>query len=337
MKKLKVGLVGCGGVSQVHLDAYSKMENVEVVCVTDIEERRAIKAKEKYGIKLHLTDYNELVKRDDIDIIDVCLPTYLHVDIVVKGAKAGKHIFCEKPIAMKLKDADEMIAACKESNVKFMVGLCRRFDNEWLKFKELVEKNIIGRPIIWRHISAFGDVGDPWYFDREKSGGPFVDGGIHSFDFAKLLFGEVSTVFSDVRAFRKRTTAPDTGTVIIRFKSGDELVLEWTWGLPPGCEGTDLQDAIGPKGIIIFPPASDPLHVDLTKPGTFTINEGGGKSRTEEFKRNNMYLTEIEHFINCVNQDVTPKVTGEEAKKALSIGLTVLEAAEKGETIKVLA
>ena len=187
MDKLKVGLIGCGLVSEVHLDSYVKMEEVTVEAVVDINEEKAIKVKEKYKVKTYLTDYNELIARKDIDIIDVCVPTDLHSDIVIKGAKKGKHIFCEKPMAMKLEDADRMIEACRKAKVKFTVGFCRRFDNEWLKFKELIEKDIIGRPIIWRQISAFGDLGDPWYFDLQKSGGPFLDGGIHSFDFAKFI------------------------------------------------------------------------------------------------------------------------------------------------------
>lgn len=335
MNKLKIGLVGCGGVAGVHLDSYSKMDDVVVEAVVDIIEEKAIAMREKYKAAIHFTDYNELMDKKDIDIIDVCVPTYLHADVAIKAARSGKHVFCEKPIAMNIKDADKMIEACRKAGVKFTVGFCRRFDNEWLKFKELIDKNAIGTPVIWRQVSAFGDMGDPWYFDLKKSGGPFLDGGIHSLDFAGFVFGPVAAIFADTMIFRKNTTAPDTGTVMIKFKSGDELILLWTWGLPAGCEGTDLQDALGPAGIIIFPPASDPLKVDASKPGNFAINRGKeGKNETVTFTRNNMYFDELRHFIDCVRYNREPRVSGEEAREALRVGLAVLNTAKAGEMIK---
>ena len=155
MEKVKVAVVGYGQIGPVHVNRYKKFpEKAEVVAVVDLNQDRLDLAREQYGIERLLTDYRDLFAMDDIDVIDVCIPTYEHHALVLEAAKHGKHIFCEKPMAMTMDDALEMEEVCRAAGVKLQLGFVRRFDNEWLKFKEIVTSGQLGRPVVWRSASA---------------------------------------------------------------------------------------------------------------------------------------------------------------------------------------
>ena len=159
-----------------------------------------------------------MIARDDIDIIDVCLPTYLHRDAVIKAARAGKDVFCEKPMTRKLKDALEMYEVAKECKVKLQLGFVRRFSNDWLKMMELVQSGILGEKVIWRSCSANHGAPTAWFFQRDLGAGPFLDGAIHNYDFGNLMFGQVKSIKSDLLVVGKKGDAFDTGAIAIEYE-----------------------------------------------------------------------------------------------------------------------
>lgn len=336
MSKIKVGVIGYGQIGPVHLDALKQMDDVEVAVVCDLDEKKAIAAKERCGAAKHVTNYDDMIAMDDLDIIDVCIPTYLHADATIKAAKVGKHVFCEKPMAMSLEDAEKMIEACDKAGVKLGLGFCRRFDNEWLKFAEIVHSGVLGGPVIWRSAHAGEGAPSPWFFDRDKGGGPFMDGAVHNYDFSRLLSGKVTQVKADMRKLRTGTTAMDTGTAILDYENGDQLVLSWSWGLPRGAGGGGMHDVFGSKGALLFSnPSKDPLVIDQSKYGALFVSLPGRETKTYEYERNNMYFDELRHFVDCVKTGATPKVGGENGFEALRIALAVIEAGETRKVIKL--
>lgn len=336
MSKLKVAIVGYGQIGPVHAQAYSNIEDVEIACIVDLDEEKAKKAQQDYNIPRRLTSYDEMLKMDDIDIVSVCIPTYLHADLTIKAAKAGKHVFCEKPMAMKLEDADAMIEACDKAGVKLGLGFCRRFDGEWLKLRELVYQKAVGKPMVWRHMTAGEGAPTPWFFDKDLGGGPFMDGAVHNYDFGRYMFGEVKEVKADLHRLRSNTTAFDTGTVILYFESGDKSVLHWSWGLPRGSHGCYMHDIIGPEGAILFEnPAKDPLVTDDEKHGILYISKANREVIAVQYEKTHMYEEELRHFVNCIIEDKKPAVGGKEGFEALKIALAVLKAGETGEVVKI--
>jgi len=143
---IKIGIIGCGGMGKLHSNILKKMEDVEITAASDINENQLLSFQKDFEVKKVFTDYKELLKLSEIDGIICSTPTFTHPEIVIEAARAKKDIFCEKPISLNLKDAEKMVEECEKNNVKFQIGYVRRFDQEWLKFRELMKSKIIGSP-----------------------------------------------------------------------------------------------------------------------------------------------------------------------------------------------
>ena len=338
MKTIKIGIIGCGGMGNYHSKYLSQMEGVEIYACADISEDNLKTFKEKYKVPNVFSDYKKLLKLKELDAIFVCLPTYLHKEQVLIGAKEGKHIFCEKPIALKIKDAEKMVEVCQNNKVQFMIGFVRRFDNFWGKIREMVLNKEIGRPVLWRQMFGGGPPPFPWYMDAKKGAGPFIDGCVHNYDFCRYIFGEAEFAIGCDKKLAKNFSAIDTGTVVIQFKSGDQHILNWTWGLPKGTIASSAQDILGPEGSIIFEGYFDtkllPEKFNPDKEGAFLICKGENR-KVITYQKNDMFSEQVSHFIDCVRKNTTPKVTGIDGLKALEIGLSVLKSFQKKKIIKI--
>ncbi|MBE3598870.1 MAG: Gfo/Idh/MocA family oxidoreductase [Limnochordaceae bacterium] len=253
-KEVTVALLGCGRFGQRHLEVLNRLPDVRVLVVADIDEPRARQTAFRFGVPSFTADFREALAWPGVDVVDVCLPTFLHAQAVEGAARHGRHVFCEKPLALRAEDAERAARACEDAGVKLQVGFCRRFDNGWLAAAEVIRSGALGRPVVWRHATGTSGAPQPWFFDRELGGGPFVDGAIHWYDFGRFLFGEVESVQAATRIMRPGRTAPDTGIVSVRFVSGDELQLMWSWGLPPGVKVDELHEVLGPEGALSMRP-----------------------------------------------------------------------------------
>jgi predicted dehydrogenase len=128
METIRVGVIGAGGIAQrSHIPAYLNTPGVELVAIADINEKKLTYVADRFGIPRKYTDYHELLQQTDIDAVSVCTPNYLHVQVSIDALKAGKHVLCEKPVAVKGADAQAAIAAAKASGKIFMGALCQRF------------------------------------------------------------------------------------------------------------------------------------------------------------------------------------------------------------------
>ena len=143
---LKVALVGVGGISGAHIPAWDEMENAELVALCDIRPERM----EQYESKRHYTDFEDMLNNEEIDILDICLPTYLHADYAVKAMERGIHVICEKPISMKEEDIDRVYNTAKKNNVKFMVAQVLRFWPEYELLKEIYDTKKYGNLLSWK-------------------------------------------------------------------------------------------------------------------------------------------------------------------------------------------
>ncbi|MEW6355936.1 MAG: Gfo/Idh/MocA family oxidoreductase [Planctomycetota bacterium] len=334
---LRIGMIGCGGISNHHAKRLKQIENAQIVHCADVNAAAAEKMAQEYGAAKHGGDYRALLDDKDVDAVFVCLPTFLHRDAVVAAAQAGKHIFCEKPIAMTSQDAKEMIQACKKAKVTFMIGFVRRFDAHWGKVAELVKAGRIGRPVLWRHCSASGGPANPWYLNREQGGGPLIDGAVHDYDFHRSMFGDARRVFGSMKTYKSDSTALDTGTGVIQFKSGDEAMLCWSWGLPKGSRGENLIDVLGPAGTILFsaPPDKLPAGTDPKTHGGVTVIGEGGQTTIEPYEKKDMFLDQDRHFVDCVLNKKKPIPTGKDGRKALEIGLGILKSSGTGKPVRL--
>ena len=331
MSKIGFGFVGGGGISNVHLTALSKRDDAQIVCIADVNPDTAKAQAEKYQAGGWVTDNREMLATPGIDAVVVCTPTFLHAEPAIAAAQAGKHLLCEKPMAMTLADCDRMMAASEAAGKYLMIAFVRRFCNEWLKLREILQAGTLGHPVLWRGVSGSSGPRSPWFLDAEKGGGPFIDGCVHDWDFARFTFGEVAQVNGSIWHMKEGTTSLDTGTALVRFQSGDELMRSWTWGLPgAACRAQGMADVIGPKGTLFFPGAP------VDGKGYFTHIDGEGQENKIEFDYTGgqeWFDAQMDHFVTCLKEGRTPSVTGLDGKKAVEIALGVMEAGSKRQPI----
>ena len=186
---LKVGLVGVGGISGAHIPAWDKREDAELVALCDIRPERM----EQYEGKRHYLDFDEMLANEELDILDICLPTYLHADFAVKAMEKGINVICEKPISLNIDDVDRVYGTAERMKVKFMVAQVLRFWPEFEYIKELYENKKYGKLLsghMYRLSSMPRSSWDGWMTDEKRSGFTPYDLHIHDLDFMVYAFGK---------------------------------------------------------------------------------------------------------------------------------------------------
>ncbi|MEM3607720.1 MAG: Gfo/Idh/MocA family oxidoreductase [Candidatus Bathyarchaeia archaeon] len=334
-KPYNVCIVGYGFMGSTHASAWRLTGKAEVKAFIGRNLDRAREVASKYSARTYST-LSEALEKEEVDIVDICTPTYTHRDFTVEAAEAGKHILCEKPIALTLEDADEMIRASEKADVKFMVAHCLRFFAEYAKVKELVENGAIGDPVISRALRAGPlPTWGTWFSDQSKSGGVAVDLAIHDIDFLRWCYrDEVERVYASVgRLVRSDLGMDDHALILLRFRGGGIAHVEASWAVPQQYPFTMMMEIAGTKGIISMDNHSTvPVKVvkdDSTQayaPDTLPWIPGIPFPIDP-------YYREILHFLECIEADKKPLTDGLEAKKALAVALAARESSRKGEPV----
>ena len=197
---LKVGLIGCGFMGAMHANCYKNIEGVELVALADL---RADKAAElAVGTNAQLFgDGKELIERADVDIIDICLPTYLHAEYAMLAMDKVKYVFVEKPVALTKEEGDMMIEKSRKTGAQVQVGQVIRFWDEYVELRKIFKSGVYGKVVNanFRRISPRPTWGwDNWLLDTARSGGAGQDLHIHDVDFVLSLFGEPKEFFSPI-------------------------------------------------------------------------------------------------------------------------------------------
>ena len=253
MEMVKVGIIGCGGIANgKHMPALSKLKDVQMVAFCDLIEERAQKAAEQYGVPgaKVFTDYKELLKEEDITVVHVLTPNKQHSFITVDALHAGKHVMCEKPMAINSVEAKKMLDAAKETGKKLTIGYQSKFRPECLYLKKLVESGELGE-IYYARAQALRRRAVPtWgvFLDAEnQGGGPLIDIGTHALDLTlwemdnwepAMVVGTAYRKLADTSKANswgpwdpKKFTVEDSAFGFIRMKNGATIILESSWAL----------------------------------------------------------------------------------------------------------
>jgi len=223
-KKLRIGILGAGRIGRVHAETVAfRLPEAETVAITDINAEAAQSLAARCGIPKVVQSADEILGDRSIDAVLICTPTPTHADLIQQAAGAGKHIFCEKPIALELARIDTALAAAKAAGVQLQVGFNRRFDSNFMRVRQAVASGEIGKPSLM-HIISRDPAPPPMAFVR-TSGGIFRDMMIHDFDMARYLMGEeVEEIYAAggvlVEPAFKAEDDLDTAFVVLHFKSG---------------------------------------------------------------------------------------------------------------------
>jgi len=333
MENINVGVIGVGRIGSMHTrNLKYQVPNVNVLGVADVFEEAAQKVAKELNVPIAEKDYRILLENKDIDALAICSSTDTHAQIISEAAQAGKHIFCEKPIALDLDKIDQAIAAVKKAGVKLQVGFNRRFDPSFKKAKELVKNGTIGTPQLVRITSR--DPEPPPISYIKVSGGIFLDMMIHDFDMARFLLGqEVMELMAVGSCLVDPAIAEagdiDTAIVTLKYENG-------AWGTIDNSRkavyGYDQRiEIFGSEGCIT---------VGNPKPTEVTINSAKDTKSDKPLyffieRYQDAYLAEMEEFIKCIQENKEPPVGGFDGKISVQMGYAAKESLTKGSFVKI--
>lgn len=343
MSKTKIAILGTGFIVDIHLESYKRFVcDAEVVAIYGRRLERAQEVAEQFGIPHAYDDLEKMLDEVEVDIVDVCLPNYLHHWGSMAALKRGIHVIIEKPLAMNLEEADEMIAMAKEKNVKLMYAEELCFAPKYERVRALVEAGAVGEVYMLKQAEKHSGPHSKWFYESETSGGGvMMDMGCHALAWFRWMVknNPVKSVYADMKTVMHGdiSDCEDNTVTIVEFENGVIGVAEDSWAKHGGMD--DRIEVYGSKGVSyadLFRGNSaltyslDGYDYAMEKAGgtegwTFTVYE-------EAF--NQGYPQELAHFVDCVRNDKTPLVTGEDGRAVLEMINAAYASAKRGVKIE---
>ncbi|HSU67270.1 MAG TPA: Gfo/Idh/MocA family oxidoreductase [Tepidisphaeraceae bacterium] len=334
---VRIGIIGLGFMGRMHYGVYETLKDAQVVAVSDTNPKRvAGDLSEGWGNvpgaeiqKLPMdrirgtTDWRELIRWDDVDVVDICLPTPAHVEVVTAALAAGKHVLCEKPLARTSAEARKIAAAAAEAKGFFMPAMCMRFWSEWEWIQRAIAEEHYGK-VRSATFKRAGATPVGWFRDGKLSGGALVDLHIHDTDFIYYLFGKPRGVFS--RGYSKDTGEIDHVVTQYIYDRPQLVAAEGAWGLAQGFEFTMQLTVNFDRATVEYISGREhPLML-----------YADGKAQPVEHPKHTGYAGEMSYFIECVKTHTPPRrVTADDAVAGLQIIEAEKKSIETGQVVVV--
>ncbi len=356
MKTLKIGIIGCGGIANgKHMPALKKIQQVEMVAFCDIIAERAKKAAADFGVvgaKVY-SDYNEMLKKENLDVVHVCTPNNIHAPATVASMEAGCHVMCEKPMAKTVAQAKEMLEAMKKTGKKLTIGYQNRFTAENIYLHEVCENNDLGE-IYYAEAEAIRRRAVPtWgvFVDEEaQGGGSLIDIGTHALDMTLWHMNnyEVASVKGSVfKKLNKQTrtgniwgdwdvekyTAEDSAFGFVTMKNGATIIVKNSWAINLAEPREAMCVLAGTKAGADF---HDGLRINSVKYGKQIIekvNCGAGGVAFYDGKSDTPADVEARQWIDAILNDTEPLVKPGQAFVVTQILEAIYDSAKTGKEI----
>ena len=343
MSKINVGIIGSQFVSHIHALSIKPCAQAQMVAVASPTPGHAQQFAAKHGIPRHFTDYKQMLAMPELDMVVVGVPNDLHCRVTLDAAAAGKHIVMEKPLCLNLAEADQMIEACRKAKVKLMYAEELCFTPKYVRLKQLLESGALGHPTLVKQSEKHDGPHAPHFWDVKRSGGGVtMDMGCHGIEFCRWMLGRpaLKSVYAHMgtQVHKDKTAGDDNALIILEFANGVTGLVEESWTKMGGMD--DRSEVHGSKGV-----AYADLHhgnaietysaegydyavekAGSTKGWSFTIYE-------EEW--NYGFPQEMAHFVDCVQNDKQPLVTGEDGRVVLEAIFAAYESAGTGRKVEL--
>lgn len=337
----RIAIVGYGFMGKMHASVYRLLPRASLTAVVDSRRTQVAAALAGEGVRVPVYgSLAEALAREGLDVVDICLPTDLHRDLALEATAAGKHVFCEKPIALTVKDALQITRAAARARVQLMIGHCIRFWPEYQALVEFTRRRTAGRlrslSLQRRAGRPMGSVGN-WVNNRARCLGAALDLHIHDTDFVHHLLGQPKGVFSG-----GGQDATGWSYIFTQYLFKDVVVsAEGGWNNPPGWGFQMAFHAVYEKGTVDFDSRANPA---------LTCTMDGGTPKPLAFKRATSsqvqaggnisdlggYYNELDYFIGCLEKRVAVKLsTGEHAAATLRTTLAEIESAATGRLVRL--
>lgn len=338
MKKVNIGIIGTGAiVEKRHAIECFRNEKINLVAFCDLNLERAQELANKYDA-LAYSDYNEMLKNPDIDAVIVCTSNSTHASISIEAMKNGKHVLCEKPMAMSLEECNEMIKVAKENNVKLMVAHNQRFTYAHSKAKEILDKKELG-DVLWfsttlahpgpEYFSV--QKNNTWYLNKKNSGfGVLSDLGIHKADLLMWLLGEK---IIEVNCMAGTLDKKDNEGNLIDIPDNAMSLLKTERGILGTMANSYTNYGDWNNATFIYcTNGVMKIHHDITYPLEIITRD---KKRTLYKDEGEIDSKISEKFVEAIIEDKIEPVTAEEARNAMKLIISLNEAAKNKQTIKI--
>ncbi len=340
---IKVGVIGMGGMGWFHVSKLCQMPDVELVALADITPER-LEAKSAVQINIagdtktvdlsgvaRYADGSRLIAEAGVDVVEICLPTYLHAPYAIEALQQGKHVLCEKPMALTLAEAQTMIDAAHQSNRLLMIAQCIRFWPEYRFLRDCVRDGRYGK-LISLNMTRMG--GRPawswnnWFLDPARSGGPLQDLHIHDVDFVNYLLGKPNQLYCAARKTAV-TGAYDVAHTVFNYTDGPQVHIHAGWSYQQTAFAA-IYDAWFERGFIRYDHRQTPAVQVFENPLKL-------EGKPAEFDAStDAYYNEVRYFLDCIQNNQTPdECPPESARDSLALIRHAIDSADSGQVINL--
>jgi UDP-N-acetyl-2-amino-2-deoxyglucuronate dehydrogenase len=350
MSKVKWGVIGCGGIAARRtIPEFKKMvSNAELVSVMDISEKRAQEVAQQFDVPHFCTTEEELLSQD-LDAVYIATPQNVHCNQAVRAAQAGKHILCEKPIAITVEEVDQIEKACSDNGVKFMLAFCMRQNMYHKKARELVQSGALGQMVMGRAQLTcwYPPIPGAWRQDASIShGGSLIDMGTHCLDLLEWIMDstivEVSG-FQSLMTHKYPTYIEDASTITLQFANGAHGVVDNYFNVPDAAAQNALE-LYGTKGVIIGQRTigQDPTGKMFSILQPEETGYDANQVRNVEVNREEynlegvgIYGQMITGFSECIVQDKEPPITLEDGRRSVKVVNAIYKSIKEKRVVQI--
>jgi predicted dehydrogenase len=341
MRPVGVGIIGSQFISTIHAEALRAYPHAEIRAVASPTAGHAKAFAERLSIPHALTDYKKMLAMPEIDMVVVGVPNDLHHRVTLDAAAAGKHVVMEKPLCLNLAEADQMIDACRQAKVKLMYAEELCFTPKYVRLKQLLDSGALGKPTLIKQAEKHDGPHAPHFWDVNRSGGGVVmDMGCHGIEFFRWMLNrpKVKSVYAHMttNVHGDKTRGEDNAILILEFEGGVTAVAEESWTKMGGMD--DRAEVHGSQGVAY----ADLLHGNAIE--TYSADgydyavEKAGSTKGWSFTIyeeawNYGFHGEMAHFVDCVQNDKKPLVTGEDGRAVLEVIFAAYESAREGRKV----
>jgi len=345
-------MLGTGSISIYHMRAWQAIPGVQIVALANRTRSKAVDLGRQFGVEdAHIyADYHELLDKERLDFVDVATAPDIHRQQVLAAAEHGVNVFCQKPFATSMAEAEEMIAACERAGVRCIVNENWRWRRWYRELKRMLDEGVVGKPRYARFLSHSASV-----LPRPDGSQPGVlikqsymatmpklilfEWGIHLVDVLRFLFGDVARVYARMSRVSPIVVGEDMALVVLEFRSGLTGLIDISYGTftPEGRRlpraHVDFFVVEGDKGTIEFEPYQDDTILITTAAGTEQRAARGDIDRPTAYQES--YIKTHSHFIHCLRAGEPAENEGRDNLKTLAIMFAAYEAAERGQIISL--
>ena len=329
-----VAIIGGGFISNIHAQCYKNL-GVKIEAMADISEKVRQEFKEKYNCKTY-SSAEEMLENvsDNIDLVDICAPTYLHEELILLALKYNKHIICEKPLSINIDFVENIIDKFENNNRYLMTAQVLRFWTEYVRIKEWIEEGVFGDIKLVSAMRLAQHPKSEWFYNPKKSGGGIFEFHIHDIDFLCYLFGDVKEVYAN--GSKDENESWDFINSSIKFKNGISASAQGIFGITDNYPFTANIKVIGDKATAEYSlSAGVNLDSDGKQSNSLILYRKGKEPIIENIKSKDAYELELEYFINCVKNNKKPEIVSlDSIKRTIKTINCLIKSLESGNIVK---